>query len=82
MFLTKSFQLAADPVITYAKKAETDLTFVFGNSLLSVEEEQWAFTHTDLVAECGGTLGLFVGFNFLMVWDFVINFVLKIMSLD
>ena len=82
MFLTKSFQLAADPVITYAKKAETDLTFVFGNSLLSVEEEQWAFTHTDLVAECGGTLGLFVGFNFLMVWDFVINFVLKITSLD
>ena len=53
--------MAADPVISYAKKAETDLTFVFGNSLLSVEEEQWAFTHTDLVAECGGTLGLFVG---------------------
>ena len=98
LFITKSFQLAADPVISYASKAETDLTIVFGNSLLSVEEEQLAFTYTDLVAECGGTLGLFVGedqpdwsvgiyyhflgFNFLMVWDFVINFVVKIMSLN
>ena len=63
MLLNKSFQLAADPVISYAKKAEMDLTFVFGNSLLSVEEEQWAFTYIDLVAECGGTLGLFVGEN-------------------
>ena len=52
--------------------------FVSDNILVLREEE--AFSFGSLVADCGGVLGLFVGFNFLMVWGlmwksalFVIN---------
>ena len=45
-----------------------------------VEEEIYNFDIADLVAECGGSLGLFVGFNFLMVWDFLVRAVMKIIE--
>ena len=52
--------------------------FVSDNILVLRAEE--AFSFGSLVADCGGVLGLFVGFNFLMVWGlmwksalFVIN---------
>ena len=51
---------------------------MFGNGLTLVEEEIYNFNIVDLVADCGGILGLFVGFNFLMVWDFLVSFVKKI----
>ena len=35
------------------------------------ETEELAFSLSSLVADCGGVLGLFVGFNFLMIWDFI-----------
>ena len=50
----------------------------FGNSLIMTEEEVYNFELVDLVADCGGILGLFVGFNFLMVWDFLVSVVKKI----
>ena len=50
----------------------------FGNSLIMMEEEVYNFELVDLVADCGGILGLFVGFNFLMVWDFLVSAVKKI----
>ena len=50
---------------------------MFGNSLTTVEEEIYDFEIIDLVADCGGILGLFVGFNFLMVWDFLVSSVEK-----
>ena len=53
---------------------------MFGNNEVQVEEEKFAFSLPSLVAECGGTLGLFVGFNFLMVWDFVIKSLVKMKS--
>ena len=37
---------------------------MFGSEQVQVEEEQLAFTGTDLLADCGGILGLFIGFNF------------------
>ena len=49
---------------------------MFASSKVCVEKEEIEFTFDDLVADCGGVLGLFIGFNFLMVWD-VIFFILK-----
>ena len=40
--------------------------------LFQVEEEHLAFSPTDLLADCGGILGLFIGFNFVMIWDFLL----------
>ena len=54
---------------------------MFTSATLSVEKEEMEFSFNDLVADCGGVLGLFIGFNFLMVWDFIFfiikNFVTK-----
>ena len=44
---------------------------MFASSKVCVEKEEIEFTFEDLVADCGGVLGLFIGFNFLMVWDFI-----------
>ena len=51
---------------------------MFGNGQTLVEQEVYSFEIGDLVADCGGILGLFVGFNFLMVWDFLVSAVQKI----
>ena len=33
------------------------------------EKEEWSYSNLDFVADCGGLLGLFIGFNFVMIWD-------------
>ena len=35
-------------------------------------KEVEAFPFVSLVADCGGLLGLFLGFNFLMVWGWLL----------
>ena len=47
----------------------TSLRIMFGSSRIEVEEEEEVFSFAHLVADCGGILGLFIGFNFLMIWD-------------
>ena len=42
-------------------------------SILSVQKEEIEFPFADLVADCGGILGLFIGFNFIMVWDLIVS---------
>ena len=42
---------------------------MFGSSRVEIEEEKEAVPFTCLVADCGGILGLFIGFNFTMIWD-------------
>ena len=37
----------------------------------TTETEEEAYSIGYLVADCGGVMGLFVGFNFLMIWDLV-----------
>ena len=42
------------------------------SSPVQVLKEEEAFSFGSLVADCGGVLGLFIGFNFLMVWDWIV----------
>ena len=37
-----------------------------------VLREQLSYTELTFTAEVGGVLGLFFGFNFLMVWDWIV----------
>ena len=46
---------------------------VFATKNILVRREVLAFPSDSLVADCGGILGLFLGFNFLMVWEWVLN---------
>ena len=43
-----------------------------------VHTEQKAYTLLSLVADVGGVLGLFIGFNFLMIWDWIVWGIQKI----
>ena len=49
---------------------------VFGLSLvttdISVETEALVFDFTALVSNVGGSLGLFLGFSFYMLWDWIV----------
>ena len=47
------------------------MSFGFSSNRMSVSEEIYIYPATSFLAEVGGALGLFLGFNFLMVWDFI-----------
>ena len=51
---------------------------VSSNILVLKEEE--AFSLGSFVADCGGVLGLFVGFNFLMLWEWMWKFLLFVIN--
>ena len=56
----------------------TMVLIMFDSPSILTETEELAYSLSSLVADCGGVLGLFVGFNFLMIWDFVCFGVQKI----
>ena len=45
---------------------------------VQVLKEEEAHSFSSLVADVGGVLGLFIGFNFLMLWDWIVWGVQKI----
>ena len=49
----------------------TGLSFGFSSNSMTVSEEFYIYPPTSFLAEAGGALGLFLGFNFMMVWDFI-----------
>ena len=53
------------------------LLLLESNTILE-KKQAYVYPWTSLVAEFGGTLGLFVGFSFLMIWDFFDEVVSKI----
>ena len=50
----------------------TEVQLVFQSSTVEILKEEQAYSLESFVADMGGVLGLFVGFNFLMIWDFII----------
>ena len=63
---------------TFFQESYGDFGFVLWNMSpnLVVETESLLYNFESLVAEFGGTLGLFVGFSFMVFWD-CLEFVLK-----
>ena len=70
--------------VQVAEKIESHRTGVkklmpmFSSDTILVRKEEEAFPFASLVADCGGILGLFVGFNFLMVWEWMMDLLLII----
>ena len=50
----------------------TSLTLVYDTDTTHILREEEAYSFGSLVADCGGVLGLFIGFNFLMIWDWTL----------
>ena len=58
----------------------TSICPVFASKKIQVLKEVEAYPALSLVADVGGVLGLFIGFNFIMVWDWVVWCVEKLSS--
>ena len=54
------------------------MSFGFSSNSMSVSEEVYIYPITSFLAEAGGALGLFLGFNFMMVWDFIEAIILMV----
>ena len=61
-------------------EVSTFILWAVTNSTL-VEKEQLVYPLSTLVAEFGGTLGLFVGFSFLTAWEEILKGAVFIKSL-
>lgn len=61
------------------QKGYTEIKAMLTSTTVQVLREEEAFSFESLVADCGGVLGLFVGFNFIMVWEWIL-FLIKIVS--
>ena len=66
----------------YLQKASAPTLDIWNSSPnLLVESEELLYPAESLVAEFGGTLGLFLGFSFMGLWDgvtLVANFIKKV----
>ena len=65
------FQFPDSP-IQVPQENQTILTIVKASSSVVIEKEEEAFSFGSLLADIGGVLGLFVGFNLLMIWELFI----------
>ena len=67
--------MADTPITTsYGGENVTLLNVLFASSSITMEKEEEAFSFESLVADVGGVLGLFIGFNFLEIMQFFIVF--------
>ena len=62
--------MTEDPTIVPANY--TQMRLMYASDSIEVQKEEEAYSFLSMVADCGGLLGLFIGFNFLMIWDGVI----------
>ena len=55
--------------------ATSGLGFMFGYSSnsLTIKEETLLYPFESFLAEFGGSLGLFLGFSFLTIWDIFVS---------
>ena len=53
----------------------SNVWFTFASSTVTVQKEVESYSIPSLVADYGGFLGLSVGFNFLMIWECVLNLI-------
>ena len=55
----------------------SEFPFVLGimpsTTEVTIETETVVFPWTSLLAEFGGTLGLFIGFSFMTIWDCLVD---------
>ena len=55
-----------------------DIWFEFADGKVMIEKELTSYSGLSLLVDIGGSLGMFLGFSFLMVWDGVEAVMMKI----
>ena len=67
---TTLYKLVEDKIETF-KQNHTSLHFALGSKNVLERREVLLYTFTSFIAEFGGALGLFLGFSFLLMWNFI-----------
>ena len=57
---------------------EYGFMFGFSTTTLTIKEETLLYPFQSFLAEAGGSLGLFLGFSFLNVWNLILTSWIKI----
>ena len=69
------------PVFSKAdNKNGTNISIMYSTSSVILEKEVEAFSFGSFVADVGGVLGLFIGFSFISLWDFILVWGTKLYS--
>ena len=68
--------------ITFDNTDNSTELVLYLSDTVQVLKEEMAFPFGSLVADCGGVLGLFIGFNFLMIWDLACHVIRELISLS
>ena len=63
--------MTEDPLVQ--PQEDLELRLLYASNSIQVLKEEEAYSFLSLVADVGGVLGLFIGFNFLMFWDCTIS---------
>ena len=63
--------MTEDPILV--PQEDTELNLAYTDNSIEVQKEEEAYSFLSLVADVGGVLGLFIGFNFLMIWDWTVS---------
>ena len=63
------FSIPINPVSTSGDFNSTTLRIQFSKSSIIQRKELLVYPLSSFIAEFGGTLGLFLGFSFLVIWD-------------
>ena len=77
------FKIVEEPYQVKKRKnlSLTPLYISFSSSKITVEKEIVSYSYLSFVADCGGLLGLFIGFNFVMFWDLIVIIYRKILRI-
>ena len=70
-FYQFAFQLIDDPIESMYRDPNKTVIVPMFDPTVEVLKEQEAYPILSFVADFGGILGLFIGFNFLMVWGWL-----------
>ena len=63
--------MTEDPILVPYE--DIDLILLYAGNSIEVQKEEEAYSFLSLVTDVGGVLGLFIGFNFLMIWDWTVS---------
>ena len=61
-----------EPQILYDNANSVGFMFGYSTNAVTVKEEAYIYPLQSFVSEFGGSLGLFVGFSFLTIWDWIL----------
>ena len=64
--------MAEEDPLVFPYPNTTSFVPIFSSDSVPIMREEEAFSLVSLMADIGGVLGLFIGFNFLMVYEWVV----------